>query len=112
MTFAKVLDRIMILVAAITLAIAIGEVQARAQIPGAYGLPLPWITLHYPQYPGCELVRVCILSTDYDWTYFGLDVLFYTVVGYSLFLIYTKTNARKTTGDDESTNREETGARS
>ena len=112
MTFAKVLDRIMILVAAITLTIAVGGVQARSQIPGAYGLPILWITLHYPPYPGCELVRVCILSTDHDWTAFGIDVFFYTVVGYSLLLIYTKTYARKTTGDDESTSREETGARS
>jgi len=61
----------------------------------AYGFPLAWKTGGCPP-PGTEISASCLLAIGYDWLNFGLDVLFYTFVGYGLVLVYAKYRARRT----------------
>ena len=60
-----------------------------------YGFPLAWKTGGCPP-PGIEISASCLLAIGYDWLSFGLDVLFYTFVGYGLVLVYAKYRARRT----------------
>ncbi len=59
-----------------------------------YGFPLPWKTGGCPS-PGIEISLSCLLSIGRNWLSFGLDVLFYTFVGYGLILAYAKYHARR-----------------
>jgi hypothetical protein len=62
---------------------------------GGYGFLLAWKTGGCPP-PGIEISASCLLAIGYDWLNFGLDVLFYTFVGYGLVLVYAKYRARRT----------------
>lgn len=59
-----------------------------------YGFPFAWKIGGCPP-PGIEISAYCLLAIGSDWLSFGLDVLFYTVVGYGLLLAYAKYDARK-----------------
>ena len=61
-----------------------------------YGFPLPWRTGGCPP-PGIAISTPCLLAIGYDWLSFGLDAIFYTLVGYGLVLSYTKFQARRRT---------------
>ncbi len=54
------------------------------------GLPLPWKTGW-----GCPGPSLGVLCTviSYNWLAFGLDVLFYTAVGYGSIFVYTRYHA-------------------
>ena len=59
---------------------------------GGYGFPLAWKTGGCPP-PGIEISAPCLLAIGYDWLNFGLDVLFYTLVGYGILLARAKYRA-------------------
>jgi hypothetical protein len=59
-----------------------------------YGFPFPWRTGGCPP-PGIEISASCLLAIGSDWLSFGLDVGFYTLVGYGLLLAYAKYHARR-----------------
>jgi hypothetical protein len=59
-----------------------------------YGFPLPWRTGGCPP-PGIEISASCLIAIGYDWLSFGLDVMFYTLVGYGLVLARAKYRARR-----------------
>src|SRR5436309_6233866 len=48
---------------------------------GGYGFPLAWKTGGCPP-PGIAISTSCLLAIAYDWLGFGLDILFYTAIGY------------------------------
>ncbi len=50
-----------------------------------YGLPLPWKTEQIV--PTCNM---CPLPTSYNWSFFILDIAFYTAIGYVIVLLYTR----------------------
>jgi hypothetical protein len=61
-----------------------------------FGFPFPWKTGGCPP-PGVEISASCLLAIGHDWLSFGLDVLFYTLVGYGLVLGWAKYHAGKVT---------------
>lgn len=61
---------------------------------GGYGFPLAWKTGGCPP-PGIEISSSCLLAIGSDWLSFGLDVVFYTLVGYGLLLAFAKYRARR-----------------
>ncbi len=59
-----------------------------------YGFPLPWKTITTVECPGGLNQAPCltdVVFTNYNWSYFALDALFYTAVGYVLILAYKRT---------------------
>ncbi len=60
---------------------------------GGYGFPLAWKTGGCPP-PGIAISTSCLLAIAYDWLGFGLDILFYTAIGYGLLLAYAKYRSR------------------
>jgi hypothetical protein len=80
--------------------ILIGAVLALATVfvgngTSGHGFPLAWKPGGCPP-PGIEISASCLLAIGYDWLNFGLDVFFYTFVGYGLVLVYAKYRARRT----------------
>ena len=61
-----------------------------------YGFPFPWITGGCPP-PGSGILARCV-PIGYNWLVFGLDVLFYTAVGYGFLLVYLKVRPRRPKG--------------
>lgn len=61
-----------------------------------YGFPLAWKTGGCPP-PGIEFSRSCLLAIGFDWLGFGLDLLFYTIIGSGLLLSYAKYASRTRT---------------
>jgi hypothetical protein len=74
-------------------ALTLGTVLVDSSASG-YGFPFPWKTGGCPP-PGIEISEYCLLAIGSDWLSFGLDLLFYTLVGYGLLLAYAKYHARK-----------------
>jgi hypothetical protein len=61
---------------------------------GGYGFPLAWKTGGCSSL-GIEISASCLLAIGHDWLSFGLDVLFYTLIGYAMVLAYSKYHARR-----------------
>ena len=61
---------------------------------GGYGFPFAWKTGGCPP-PGIGISASCLLAIGSDWLSFGLDVVFYTLVGYGLLLAYANYRARR-----------------
>ena len=59
-----------------------------------YGFPLAWKTGGCPP-PGIEISASCLFAIGRDWLSFGLDLAFFTVVGYCLVLLWAKYQARR-----------------
>jgi hypothetical protein len=59
-----------------------------------YGFPLAWKTGGCPP-PGIAVSTSCFLAIGSDWLSLGLDVLFYTLIGYALVLAYSKFHVRR-----------------
>ena len=59
-----------------------------------YGFPLAWKTGGCPP-PGIEISATCLLAIGYDWLSFGLDALFYILLGYASLLAYASYRARR-----------------
>jgi hypothetical protein len=59
-----------------------------------YGFPFAWETGGCPP-PGIAVSESCLLAIGSDWLSFGLDILFYTLVGYALLLVYAKYHVRR-----------------
>jgi hypothetical protein len=53
-----------------------------------YGFPLVWKTGGCPP-PGITASAPCLLAIGHDWLDFGLDALFYILVGFGLLLTFT-----------------------
>jgi hypothetical protein len=70
------------------LALAFVSVLIGNEVAG-YGFPLAWKTGGCPP-PGIELSRSCLIAIGFDWLGFGLDFLFYALIGYGLIFVYTK----------------------
>jgi hypothetical protein len=64
-----------------------------------HGLPFAW---KFGGCPGPHILMACVLDITYDWAAFGLDVLFYTTMGYGLILVYKNYQARKLHHNDQS----------
>jgi hypothetical protein len=58
-----------------------------------YGFPVVWKTGGCPP-PGIDLSRSCLLSIGFDWFGFGLDLLFFTLIGSGLLFVYAKYASR------------------
>jgi hypothetical protein len=65
-----------------------------SNLASGYGFPLAWKTGGCPP-PGIEISQSCLLAIGSDWLGFGLDVMFYTLIGYGLLLAYAKYHVRK-----------------
>ena len=61
---------------------------------GGYGFPFAWKTGGCPP-PGIGISASCLLAIGSDWLSFGMDVVFYTIVGYGLLLAYANYRARR-----------------
>jgi hypothetical protein len=74
------------------LAFALVSVLVGNQV-GGYGFPLAWKTGGCPP-PGIELSRSCLVAIGFDWLGFGLDILFFTLIGSGLLFVYAKYASR------------------
>jgi hypothetical protein len=74
------------------LALALISVLVGNQV-GGYGFPLAWRTGGCPP-PGIELSRSCLVAIGFDWLSFGLDLLFYTIIGSGVLFVYAKYASR------------------
>ena len=56
---------------------------------GGWGFPAPWRGLVFQICPlmACTVNGCPICNSSIDWVSFGVDILFYTAIGYSLVLV-------------------------
>jgi len=78
---------------------------------GIGGFPVPWAGLVFQPCPlliactsrGCPICDSSkIIQVNYDWLSFGVDILFYTAIGYSVVLFFSW--ARPTKSSQQPTN--------